>query len=100
MSDSLHVLLDVPPALADLEEDGRVAADDDDARHQEGQHHQELLRRAPVLPAKSDGNRTSKENAHRSVVQMYLTWKSSLDIHGVRVENHSFSVSYTVQQNI
>ena len=48
---SLHVLLDVPPALADLEEDGRVAADDDDARHQEGQHHQELLRRAPVLPA-------------------------------------------------
>ena len=49
--DSLHVLLDVPPALSDLEEDGRVAADDDDARHQEGQHHQKLLRRAPVLPA-------------------------------------------------
>ena len=45
------MLLDVPPALSDLEEDGRVAADDDDARHQEGQHHQELLRGAPVLPA-------------------------------------------------
>ena len=48
------MLLDVPPALADLEEDGRVAADDDEARHQEGQQHQELLRRHAVLPAKID----------------------------------------------
>ena len=70
------MLLDVPPALADLEEDGRVAADDDDARHQEGQHHQELLRRAPVLPAKSDGDLISKKM--RLVLQMYLNRKSSL----------------------
>ena len=70
------MLLDVPPALSDLEEDGRVAADDDDARHQEGQHHQELLRRAPVLPAKSDGDLISKKM--RLVLQMYLNRKSSL----------------------
>ena len=48
------MLLDVPPALAHLEEDGGVAADDDDARHQEGQQHQELLRRAPLLPESKD----------------------------------------------
>ena len=49
-----HVRLDVPPALSDLAEDGRVAAYDGDARHQESEQHQELLRGLIVLPEKID----------------------------------------------
>ena len=48
-----HVRLDVPPALSDLAEDGRVAAYDGDARHQESEQHQELLRGLIVLPEKN-----------------------------------------------
>jgi hypothetical protein len=44
------VLLHVPPALPDFEEDCRVAADDNDARHQKAKQHQELFWGAPVLP--------------------------------------------------
>ena len=46
--------LDVPPALSDLAKDGRVAAYDGDARHQESEQHQELLRGLIVLPEKID----------------------------------------------
>jgi hypothetical protein len=53
------VWLDVPPALADLAEDGGVAADDDDAGHQEAEQHQELLRGLVVFPARSGHNGTA-----------------------------------------
>ena len=48
------MLLDVPPALSDLAEDCGVAADDDDARHQEAEEHQELLRGTAVLPENNE----------------------------------------------
>ena len=45
-----HVCLYISPALLDLAEDGRVAADDGDAGHQEAEQHEELLRRFIVFP--------------------------------------------------
>ena len=84
VGDSLgHVLLDVPPALADLEEDGRVAADDDDARHQEGKHHQELLRRVPVFPEKIDGHicfKTSPQQGGPDTFNLHLTCNGMADL--------------------
>lgn len=58
-----HVRLYVPPALPDLAEDGRVAADDGDAGHQEAEQHQELLRRLVVLPGSGNNKKQGYSGA-------------------------------------